>query len=82
MLTPIANTHRHKLPRPGAIVVVATQALQPGRRYRRFIVESYPLSDSPDQRYSRGIHTCTLRALDNEERCRVSGVWCLEADEL
>jgi hypothetical protein len=76
MLTPIANRHRSKLPRPGAIVTVRMRRLQPEHRFRRFIVESYPLSDAADLRYSRGIHTCTLRALDNGERSRVSGIWC------
>lgn len=80
MLTPIANIHGHRLPRPGAIVVVKDRPLGQGRRYRRFIVESYPLSDSADQRYSRGIHTCTIRALDNGRRHRVSGFYCEELE--
>lgn len=90
MLTPVANIHRSKLPSPGAIVVVRTRPLGPGHRYRRFIVESYPLCDSPVEvsrtgepvRYSLGIHTVTLRALDNSERVRVAGHWCVEECDL
>jgi len=76
MLTPIANTHHSKLPNLGEIVVVKISEIAPGYRYRKFIVESFPLSDSPDQRYSRGIHTVNLKALDNGERVRVSGFYC------
>jgi hypothetical protein len=78
MLTSIGNVHRSKLPKRGEIVVVKTRELQQGHRYRRFIVESFPLSDSPDQRYSRGIHTVNLRALDNNALVRVSGFYCEE----
>jgi hypothetical protein len=86
MLTPRANIHRSKLPRLGAIVTVQIRPLSPALnvwghqkdRYRRYIVEAFPLSDSADLRYSRGIHTVYLRALDNGERARVSGHWCVE----
>lgn len=78
MLTARANVHRSKLPRLGAVVVVRIRPLAPGHRYRRFIVESFPLTDAADPRFSRGIHTCTLRALDNSERCKVAGHWCEE----
>lgn len=47
---------------------------------RKAIVESYPLTDAADPRYSRGIHTCTVRFLDNGARRRVSGFWCWEVD--
>jgi hypothetical protein len=77
MLTTRGNVHHSKLPKLGAIVTVRTRQLQPGHRYRRYIVEAYPLSDAPDS-YSRGIHTVYLRALDNGERARVSGHWCVE----
>ena len=80
MLTPIANIHYSRLPKPGAIVTVRDRALGPGRRFRRFVVESYPLSDAADRRYSRGIHTVTLRALDNGWRVRVAGHLCHEED--
>ena len=78
MLTPIANIHRYPIPRPGAIVIVKIRPLEIGCRWRKWIVESYPLSDSPDQRFSRGIHTVWLRALDNNERVKVSGHYCEE----
>lgn len=78
MLTPIANVHRSKLPRPGAIVEVHLHRPQPGRRYRRFRVIAYPLSDAADRRYSRGIHTVHLEALDNRERVQVAGHYCQE----
>ncbi len=45
-----------------------------GGRRRVCIVESFPLTDSPDYRYSIGIHTVTVRFLDNQERRRCSGV--------
>jgi hypothetical protein len=81
MLTPIGNYHHHAMPRPGAIVIVKMdRQLMSGHRWRRFIVESYPLSDAADQRYSKGMHTVNLRALDNNWRCRVSGFWCEEID--
>lgn len=80
MLTPIANVHHSRLPRPGAIVTVQIRPLQSGCRYRRFIVVAYPLSDAADQRYSCGIHTCIIQALDNGEQQRVAGHWCVEDD--
>lgn len=75
------NTHHSRLPQLGAIVIVRDRPLGPGRRFRRFIVESFPLSDAADQRYSRGIHTCTLRALDNGQRFRVAGHYCETIEE-
>lgn len=76
MLTPIGNRHRHKLPTPGALGrIVGLQTVDPRRRC---IVESYPLTDSEPHRgnfYSIGIHTCTVRFLDNGEARRFSGIW-------
>jgi hypothetical protein len=69
------NFHHSKLPRLGAIVTVRDRPLGPGRRYRRFIVESFPLCDN-DRPYSFGIHTCMIRALDNGERFKIAGHWC------
>lgn len=80
MLTPRANTHHSKMPQLGAIVVVRMRPLAPGHRFRRFIVESFPLSDAAS-RHSRGIHTCTIRALDNGQRFRIAGHWCEEIDQ-
>lgn len=90
MLTPSANLHRSSLPKLGAIVTMPGLAALSGytlpmRRgycrpsFRRFIVESFPLNDSADSRYSCGIHTVTVRALDNGEARRVAGHWCEEA---
>ncbi len=78
MLTPAANIHRSRLPALGAIVTVQLTAAPVNFRWRRFIVESFPLCDSADSRYSWGIHTVNLRALDNGEARRVSGHWCVE----
>ena len=79
MLTPRGNVHHSKLPRLGAIVTVRIYKLLPGSRYERWIVESYPLTDAADPRYSRGIHTVTLRHLgDQRQRVRVAGHWCHE----
>lgn len=36
---------------------------------------AYPLTDSPDYRYSIGIHTVYVRFLDNGEMQRFSGIW-------
>lgn len=79
MLTAIANIHHSKLPRPGAIVNLRGLERN-GRDPRwRWIVESYPLNDAADQRYSRGIHTVSLRCLTYPKiRARVSGFWCVE----
>lgn len=78
MLTPRGNLHSSKLPRLGAIVTVRDKPLQHGHRYRRFIVEAFPLNDSANPKYSRGIHTVWLRALDNGWRIQVAGHWCEE----
>lgn len=51
-----------------------------GCHERRCIVESYPLTDSPDYRYSIGVHTVTVRFLDNGERRRISGFYFAEAN--
>lgn len=75
MLSSRTNIHRSKLPRPGALGVIVglhRHGIDPGRRC---IVESFPVTDSADYRYSIGIHTCTVRFLDNGERRRVSGFY-------
>lgn len=77
MLTTAGNYHHSVLPGLGAIVSVRTRDLAPGHRYRRFIVESFPLYDNVLP-YSVGIHTVNLRALDNGEAVRVSGFYCEE----
>ena len=73
MLTPIANIHHSKLPGPGTIGrVVGLCTVNPKRRC---IVESYRLNDNPQWRgrfYSLGIHTCTVRFLDNSQRKHIA----------
>ena len=74
------NFHHSKLPKPGEIGYIVTghdcygSARYPGGR-RKCIVESFPLTDSPDYRYSIGVHTVTVRFLDNQERARFSGAY-------
>lgn len=68
-----------QLPEPGEMGYLITSrdpsgGLCYGGRRRKCIVESFPLTDSPDYRYSIGIHTVTVRFLDNQERRRCSGV--------
>lgn len=78
MLTPRGNFHRSRLPRLGEIVTVRMRPLQGSReRYRKYIVSAFPLCDGADWRYSIGIHTVFLRALDTGETVRVAGHWCV-----
>ena len=73
------NFHHSKLPEPGEIgyIIIGYDRFSSPRdlsgRRRKCIVESFPLTDSPDYRYSIGIHTVTVRFLDNQERRRCSG---------
>ena len=73
------NFHHSKLPQPGEMGYIITGHDRFGGPYyyggqrRVCIVESFPLTDSPDYRYSIGIHTVTVRFLDNQERRRCSG---------
>lgn len=75
------NYHHSKLPEPGEIgyiIIGYARFSSPrylGGRRRKCIVESFPLTDSPDYRYSIGIHTITVRFLDNRERARYSGAY-------
>ena len=73
MLTRITNFHRSSLPAPGTIGrIVGLCTINPKRRC---IVESYPVTDSPRWRgrfFSYGIHTCTVRFLDNGQRKRIA----------
>ncbi len=75
MLTPIGNVHHSKLPRLGEIGTIHGLERWFINPRRRCIVESFPLTDSADPRYSRGVHTVTVRFLDNGERRRVSGFY-------
>jgi hypothetical protein len=66
------NFHHSKLPKVGDIVNVVVRPLQSRESYKKFIVESFPLCDNI-RHYSRGIHTCIIRDLSNNEKHRVSG---------
>ncbi len=72
------NIHHSKLPRPGAIGFV--RGLSSIDFRRKCIVSHYPLTDSPDYRFSLGIHTVYVRFLDNAEVGRFSGIWFEEAE--
>jgi hypothetical protein len=70
------NFHRSQLPPLGAIVEVHDRELGYGRRYRKFIVESFNLCDNVLP-YSIGIHLVNISALDNRnEKYTVSGFYC------
>jgi hypothetical protein len=72
------NTHHSKMPRPGAVGYI--RGLRTVYLWRKCIVSHYPLTDSPDCRFSRGIHTVYVRFLDNGEVGQFSGFWFEEAD--
>ena len=80
MLTPVGNVHRHTMPQPGAIVTVRGLECTGKDPRRKAIVESFPVTDSADYHFSRGIHTVTLRFLDNGARRKVAGHTCWEVD--
>ena len=81
MLKTRQNYHRSELPKIGAIVEVQIKPLfmsrYTHRRYRKFIVVSYPLCDNVLP-YSKGIHTCNIKALDNGREFKISGFYCKE----
>jgi len=69
------NYHNSRLPKIGSIVTVNINYSK-YYRLRKFIVISFPLTDSPS-RHSIGIHTCVIAALDNRnETHRVAGHLC------
>ena len=72
------NFHHSKLPRPGAVGFI--RGLSSVSPRRKCIVSHYPLTDSPDYRFSHGIHTVYVRFLDNGEVGQFSGFWFEEAD--
>jgi hypothetical protein len=72
------NVHHSKLPKPGEMGhIVGLSTVNPRRKC---IVIAYPLTDSPDHRFSMGIHTCFVQFLDNAEIRRFSGFWFESAD--
>lgn len=72
------NTHHTKLPRPGSLGFI--RGLSTVDPNRKCIASHYPLTDSPDYRFSTGIHTLWVRFLDNGEVRCFSGVWFEAAD--
>jgi hypothetical protein len=79
MLTPVIAQRRHwRLPTLGAIVIVRDHPLQPGHRFRRFRVVSYP---GAMIRQKSGVlgplycfsHCVNLEALDNGDPFMVAG---------
>ena len=79
MLTPVIGQQRRwHLPSMGAIVIVKDHPLQPGHRFRRLQVVSYP---GPMVRQRSGVlgplycfaHCVNVRALDNGEQFMVAG---------
>lgn len=80
MLTTIANVHRSKLPKPGAVgYLVNGHDRYRGPRYfkgerTKFIVESFPLCDNVFP-YSHGIHTVNVRRLRDGARFKFSGFY-------
>lgn len=74
MLTPLGNIHHHTLPRPGEIGRLRGLERSGVSPHRRCIVEAYPLCDNVWP-WSHGIHTVTVRFLDNNERRRFSGFY-------
>lgn len=78
MLNTRQNFHHSKLPALGSIVTVQDRPRMFGHRFRRFIVEAFPLCDNV-RPYSFGIHTAWIKALDNGSRYQVSGHFLVEA---
>ena len=70
------NFHHSKLPEPGSVGhIVGLSIINPNRKC---IVIAYPLCDNI-QPYSKGIHSCWVRFLDNSAIHRFSGIWFQEA---
>ena len=72
MLSTRQNFHRSKLPTLGEIGTI--RGLSTVNPRRRCIVESFPLCDNVLP-YSIGIHTVSVRFLDNGETRRISGFY-------
>ena len=67
------NTHHTQLPKTGSLGFI--RGLSTVDPHRKCIVSNYPLTDSPDMRFSTGIHTIYVRFLDNAEAGRFSAMW-------
>lgn len=87
MLTPLGNYHHSILPEPGALGYITNgterytgKPLYWQGKKRLCQAVSYRLTDSPDYRYSVGIHTVEVEFLDNRERARFSGFYFTPKD--
>lgn len=83
MLTPVANIHKHDIPKLGAIGYLVmhydrwgTPEYYNGIK-QKFYVSSYPLCDNVWP-YSHGIHTANFTTLDNRLTVRASGFYFQE----
>lgn len=72
------NYHHTHMPALGAIVELTglLKHSNPDDVGGKWIVESFPLTDSPDYRHSVGIHTVNLRRLSDGRLKTVSAFWC------
>ena len=72
------NYHHSQLPALGAIVELPGLCRHglPEDVGGKWIVESFPLTDSPDYRHAIGIHTVNLRRLSDGKIKTVAGIWC------
>lgn len=82
MLSPVANVHHSVLPKLGEIghVILRRNRFGDheyllGKRKEKWQVVAFPLSDSADQRYSRGIHTVYVQSLNHGIIKKVSGFY-------
>jgi len=87
MLTARANYHHSKLPQLGDVGYITNGKNRWGERMfwkgrkRLCVVESFPLCDNVLP-YGRGIHTVTVRFLDNGETARFSGFYFTNREEM
>ncbi len=85
MLTTRTNVHHSTLPRLGAIGYLIEHIDRWGDvrywfgRRQRYQCVAYPVCDSADWRYSRGIHTAWFRNLRNGKLVQMSGFYFDEA---
>lgn len=81
MLSSLANVHHSILPKLGEIGYVVIRRNRFGDneyllgRKEKWQVVAFPLSDSADQRYSRGIHMVYVQSLNHGIIKQVSGFY-------
>lgn len=69
------DCHHSRLPKAGEIGTIKGLESHGIDPLRKCIVSHFPLTDSPDYRYSMGIHTIFVRFLDNGEVRQFSGFY-------